>query len=330
MLLRFDRYRVTGIAHMPDCILHHYWQSPFAHKIRLACRLAKMSWVSVEIPRLPPKPDLMPLTGGYRRTPVMQIGADIFCDTQNIVRALGEAGHHTTLFADHDSARILTFVDWLDAVVFDLAVRVVLTNALDSASPEFLDDRGSLYFEPDWSAERLQFELPSVVRQLHAHCVQINASLAHRVGMFSNQLSYADVGVAFLAWFLRGRWDRGAEFLDQFPHVLRIEAALDALPDQYVEMSASDALKEAARCQPEWGGTWISSGLESLSQGDAVRVKPTGQSADPWVSGRLQNLTETRISVARAHPDVGEVAVHFPVAGYHVLAEDAFDVTTPS
>ena len=29
-----------------------------------------------------PRPDLMPMTGGYRRTPVMQIGADIYCDTQ--------------------------------------------------------------------------------------------------------------------------------------------------------------------------------------------------------------------------------------------------------
>ena len=35
-----------------------------------------------------PKPDLVPLTGGYRKTPVMQIGADIYCDTQIILREL--------------------------------------------------------------------------------------------------------------------------------------------------------------------------------------------------------------------------------------------------
>ena len=32
----------------------------------------------------------MPLTGGYRRTPVALIGADIYCDSQNIFRMLDE------------------------------------------------------------------------------------------------------------------------------------------------------------------------------------------------------------------------------------------------
>src|SRR5689334_19212590 len=35
-----------------------------------------------------PRPELMPMTGGYRRTPVLQIGADIYCDTQLILRVL--------------------------------------------------------------------------------------------------------------------------------------------------------------------------------------------------------------------------------------------------
>lgn len=306
---------------MSDWILHHYWPSPFAHKIRLALRLANISWASVEIPRVPPKPDLMPLTGGYRRTPVMQLGADVFCDTQNIARALGESGHQGALFADGDMERILSYTAWLDTVVFDLAVRVVLTNALDSAPPEFIKDRGSLYFEPDWSAERLTRELPSVMRQLHAHCAQIDATLANRSGVFSDQLSYADVGVAFLAWFLRGRWDLGVEFLAQFPHIERIESALHALQDQYVEMSASEALKEAARCQPEWVGAWNPSCVETLSLGDVVCVKPKGQSADPWVSGRLLALTDARVSIECTHPEIGDVAVHFPVAGYQLLAE---------
>jgi Glutathione S-transferase, N-terminal domain len=35
-----------------------------------------------------PKPDLTALTGGYRKTPVLQIGADIYCDSQLIMREL--------------------------------------------------------------------------------------------------------------------------------------------------------------------------------------------------------------------------------------------------
>ncbi|MDH3509928.1 MAG: glutathione S-transferase N-terminal domain-containing protein, partial [Gammaproteobacteria bacterium] len=66
---------------MTDIILHHFDLSPFAEKIRLALGFKNLSWRSVQIPLIMPKPDLTALTGGYRKTPVMQIGADIYCDT---------------------------------------------------------------------------------------------------------------------------------------------------------------------------------------------------------------------------------------------------------
>ena len=58
-------------------ILHHFPQSPFSEKIRLVFGLKNITWQSALISRIMPRPDLMPMTGGYRRTPVMQIGADI-------------------------------------------------------------------------------------------------------------------------------------------------------------------------------------------------------------------------------------------------------------
>src|SRR5262249_39957910 len=72
----------------PRIILPHFDQSPFSEKIRLIFGLKKIAWTSFRISRIMPRPDLMPLTGGYRRTPVMQIGADIYCDTQCIMREL--------------------------------------------------------------------------------------------------------------------------------------------------------------------------------------------------------------------------------------------------
>src|SRR5260221_8159278 len=69
-------------------ILHHFDESPFSEKIRIVFGLKGIAWTSVRISRIMPRPDLMPLTGGYRRTPVMQIGADIYCDTQCIIREL--------------------------------------------------------------------------------------------------------------------------------------------------------------------------------------------------------------------------------------------------
>ncbi|HBC49602.1 MAG TPA: glutathione S-transferase family protein, partial [Gammaproteobacteria bacterium] len=122
---------------MSDLVLHHYWPSPFAHKIRLALGLVNTSWKSVEIPRVPPKPLLMPLTAGYRRTPVLQNGADIYCDTQNIVRAISELTATSSLLPTRQSGQILAFTDWVDGSVFNLAARVILTSALDTAPPEF-------------------------------------------------------------------------------------------------------------------------------------------------------------------------------------------------
>ena len=79
-------------------ILHHFDRSPFSEKIRVVFGHKGLSWRSVRIPQIMPKPDLMPLTGGYRRTPVMQIGADVFCDTQIIIREIERRFPSPTLF----------------------------------------------------------------------------------------------------------------------------------------------------------------------------------------------------------------------------------------
>ena len=83
---------------MSDLILHHFDPSPFAEKIRLVFGLKGLAWQSVDIPMVPPKPDLTALTGGYRRTPVLQVGADIYCDTRLIALELERRFPTPTLF----------------------------------------------------------------------------------------------------------------------------------------------------------------------------------------------------------------------------------------
>ena len=73
---------------MTDIILHHYDTSPYAEKVRTGLGLKGLAWASVELPVIMPKPNLTTLTGGYRKTPVLQIGADIYCDSQLIMREL--------------------------------------------------------------------------------------------------------------------------------------------------------------------------------------------------------------------------------------------------
>ena len=69
---------------MPDLVLHHYLGSPYAEKIRCILGFKDLAWRSVEISPVMPRPLLMPLTGGYRRSPVLQVGADVYCDTRRI------------------------------------------------------------------------------------------------------------------------------------------------------------------------------------------------------------------------------------------------------
>ncbi len=73
---------------MADLILHHYPNSPFSEKVRLILGYKKLPWKSVIIPAIMPKPDVQALTGGYRRTPFMQVGADIYCDSALICDVL--------------------------------------------------------------------------------------------------------------------------------------------------------------------------------------------------------------------------------------------------
>ena len=308
---------------MPDLILHHYWPSPFAHKIRLALGLVDTSWKSVEIPRVPPKPLLMPLTAGYRRTPVLQSGADVYCDTQNIVRAISELTATSLLLPTRQRGQIFALTDWVDGTVFNLAARVILTSALDTAPPEFIQDRGGLYFGPNWTPEGLKAQLPGVIRQLAAHLDSINQGLSDTGGYLTESLSYADVSIAYVAWFIRGRWDVGPEFLSQFPSVERIERNVhEQSTDRHEELSAESALMMALQAEsiaPRGVEAQIGSGL---SEGMPVLIRPQAETSDPPIIGRLRYLDRVRVSIDHQDPQVGNVVVHLPVAGYQIQPSD--------
>ena len=149
-------------------ILHHFDASPFSEKVRIALGIKGVSWRSVKVPRILPKPNLMPLTGGYRRTPVAQIGRDIYADTRLILAEL-EARHATpALYPPKQAASIAALEQLGDQVLFLAAIplllsepgRVALENALGAAGlAAFRADRAALFDQgrigaptPDFSA----------------------------------------------------------------------------------------------------------------------------------------------------------------------------------
>ena len=109
-------------------ILHHYPASPFSEKVRLVLGLKGLQWASVEIPNIMPRPHLMPLTGGYRRTPVMQIGADVYCDSQIIVRELERRFPEPTAFPGASAGAAWLLSRWSGFAEIYVADRVSISE----------------------------------------------------------------------------------------------------------------------------------------------------------------------------------------------------------
>src|SRR3954447_20914021 len=134
------------MTHLP--ILHHFEASPFSEKIRVIFGFKRIAWQSVLIPRIMPKPHLVPLTGGYRRTPVMQIGADVYCDTQIIIREL-ERRYPTPALCPVGQAGLLYALGlWTDKSFFQSTVNLVFGTLADKVPQEFIEDRTKLRGAP--------------------------------------------------------------------------------------------------------------------------------------------------------------------------------------
>src|SRR6201994_303383 len=131
-----------GVCRVADeIILHHYDTSPFSEKVRVMLGIKGLSWRSVIQPTIMPKPELIPLTGGYRRIPVLQIGADVYCDSQVI---LAELEARPAVVKGADWAVNL----WADRLFFQVTVAVVFGEIGDHVPAAFIADREKLSGRP--------------------------------------------------------------------------------------------------------------------------------------------------------------------------------------
>ncbi len=305
---------------MAEIILHHYPQSPFSEKVRVVMGIKRLSWRSVQIPRLPPKPDLMPLTGGYRRTPVLQIGADIFCDTACIVRELERRFPQPTLFPGGAAGMPWALGRWVDGPLFTLAVGLVLGAQADELPKEFAADRGRLYFGPNHDLQALKRDLPHILAQLRGQLGWVEQRLAGgRAFILGEAPGLPDALCYHPVWFIRGRYAGGPALLEQFPALLGWEERVRAIghgnPN---EMSAVEALEIArtsratTTVQPDPGDP------QRLALDMTVGVTPEGIGGDPTVVGEIVSVGAEEIAIRRREPRVDEVVVHFPRVGYRV------------
>lgn len=300
---------------MADLILHHYDASPFAHKARSMMGYKGLDWKSVEIPMVMPKPDLMPLTGGYRKTPVLQIGADIYCDTRRIAMELESRFADPTL---HPSGEGLSeaLTCWSDQNFFPAATTYVMGMIGDKLPPEFHADRAAMRGAEPPKMEALQKAMPRFRRATEQQLDWLENILSNRDYLTGAQPGLADLAVGHVPWFIANSGKRAAAVLDAYPNVRAWMDRIGAIGEGNREaMDAKDALAEAKSASPAPPGDSDVDTEADPPLGTPVSV--IGEDRVPEaVEGELVTLSKREIAVRRDDEQVGEVVVHFPRFGY--------------
>ncbi|QOZ35866.1 glutathione S-transferase family protein [Bradyrhizobium sp. CCBAU 53421] len=301
----------------PTPILHHFDQSPFSEKIRVIFGFKKLAWTSVRISRIMPRPDLMPMTGGYRRTPTMQIGADIYCDTQIIIRELERRYPTPTLFPAGNAGMPWALGMWSDRLFFQNTVNLVFGFIGDKVPQEFIADREKLR-GAKFDVAAMTAALPQMRDQFRANIDWIEAQLADGRSWLSGEFSLADVNAYMNVWYARQSLAPMDQIMKHFPRVAAWEERIRAIGHgTRTEMSSADALEIAAKAQPESPVFGDPADPNGRKPGDIVSVMPDDYGKVP-VRGEIVSLSAQHIAIRRSDERTGEVVVHFPRAGFLV------------
>ena len=314
---------------MPELILHHYATSPFSEKVRLVLGHKGLTWRSVVVPMIMPKPDVVALTGGYRRTPFLQIGADIYCDSALMCRVLDRLHPQPPLYPHTDRGVAEIVAQWADSALFWAAVPYAMRAGggpmiMARAEPEH--DTGLPLPErlKAFGADRAAMMAGARgggPADLKVQLLTYLDRLEHMLGdgrpfLLGALVSIADFSTAQSIWFIRMA-PPVAELLKPYPKVLawhdRIEAAGHGSPRH---MTSGEALQiaqaSAGSCAPaEFDAT------QGFAAGDEVLVTPTDYAHDP-VAGRLVGLDAGEVVVERSDARAGTVHVHFPRIGFQI------------
>ena len=298
-------------------ILHHYEMSPFSEKIRLMFGYAGLPWQSLLSPEMPPRPNLDPLIGGYRRIPVAQLGADFFCDTRLIseeVAALAGKPELAPHNADEDTRAYLANLEekvfW--ACVLSIPVSVTLKQLVRNVglwkTLRFLKDRAGVGKaarmdtpSPKQAAEQFQEHLEILEQRLQADFI------------LGTTPTIADFTAYHTLWFKRVVGD------------LPIPAGLPQVEAWYgrmgafghgerQEISQEQAFAAAREKMPR---PITEADVKAPDIGKLVSVKPVDYALDA-VSGTLVACSATRYVISRETDHCGTVHVHFPRTGFEM------------
>ncbi|MGE4405489.1 glutathione S-transferase family protein [Pseudomonas sp.] len=311
---------------MHELILHHYPTSPFAEKARLLLGFKQLSWRSVMIPPVMPKPDLTALTGGYRRTPVLQVGADIYCDTALIARRLEAEKVTPALFPEGQEFNVAVLAQWADSVLFLNAVSLVfqpesMALRFAQAPKEFVQafskDRAQLFSNGTVTRvplEQAKNDWPTLMARLQQQLAREEGEF-----LFGAAPSLADFAVAPCLWFLRAT-PVTAPLVDDYPEVKAwLDKVLGVGHGSHSELSAEDALRMAREAEPVAVPEEPFAEPNGFHEGQRVAISAVDYGADP-VEGELIFAGVEESILRRTDDRAGVVHVHFPRIGYRIEA----------
>ncbi|SDU11023.1 glutathione S-transferase family protein [Pseudomonas mandelii] len=308
---------------MSELILHHYPTSPFAEKARLLLGFKGLSWRSVKIAPILPKPDLTALTGGYRKTPVLQVGADIYCDTSLIARRLEQEKALPAFFPEGQEMIAATFAAWADSVVFQHAVSLVFQpesiavrfgNLPPEAIKAFLADRAGLFSggsATKLSAEQARHQWPTIMARLEQQ-------LEREQGDFLfGEPSIADFALAHPMWFLKAT-PVTSPLVDAYPAVSAwLGRVMGFGHGAFSEMTSEAALDVARNATPAALPDEQFDEPNGFEPGQQVVIAATDYGVDP-VAGELLFAGREELILRREDERAGVVHVHFPRFGFRI------------
>ena len=308
---------------MPDFILHHYDGSPFSEKLRLIFGFKGLHWASVKIPVIMPKPDVVALTGGYRKTPIVQVGADVYCDTALIAQLIEQLHPAPTLFPA-SAPRAPVVAQWADSTLF----WTVIPYAMQPAGRAHIFKGVASEVMQAFAADRAPFTagmkrqtVADAAANLERYVAALDAQLADgRAWLLGADASIADFAVAHCGWYVR-RAGPVADVLEPHAHFSAwLDRVLALGHGRFDKMSSADALAVCAAATAH-APCAVQPGL-GFEAGQAVTVTPTDYGHDP-VAGTLVGLSSTEVVLRRSDPRAGIVHVHFPRAGFQIKQEQA-------
>ena len=306
---------------MPNLIFHHYPTSPFSEKIRLIFGFKKLQWQSVIIPMIMPKDDVVALTGGYRKTPVLQIGADVYCDTALIADVVDSLHPAPPLYPDAAGAAARVLAQWADSTLFWTAIpyafqpagmQAMFGNVPPEHAQAFIADRkvfrgNAPRMAPGEATSGMLIYLDRIERMLHDG----------RAFLLGSEKTIADFSVYHSIWFIR-RAGPLAQILEPFARVAEWAVRMKAIGHgESTDLTSAAALDIARNSTPLAPSSPAARDTHGLTPGERVRIAPTDYGIDP-VEGELVFAGANEWAIMRADPRAGDVVVHFPRLGFQL------------